>query len=264
MGKGYSEHLDKGRIASCFKASAATYEETAIVQKEISRQLIAVLKRFALDSEYPRALEIGCCTGNLTKMLSESVSIENLFLNDLVADFCNSTEARIAGQVGRVNVISGDIEKALLPSHLDLVISSSTFQWMVDLPRLIGKIAAVLNNAGLLAFSIFSPGTMGEISTLTGRGLRYHSSEELAAMLADNFQVLNLHSERKCLYFPSVRAVLSHIRQTGVGGLGQDRWTLGKLKDFEKRYVKQFSSEYGLPVTYNSTFVVARKKGGGS
>lgn len=259
MEKGHSDHLDKEHVASCFRASAATYEESAIVQKEISRQLIAVLQRFT-HIDYSRVLEVGCCTGNLTEMLSESAPIDNLFINDLVPDFCTFTEERVAERVGRVHALPGDIEKALLPTNLDLVISSSTFQWMVDLPGLIGNFAASLNEAGHLAFSIFSPGTMGEISTLTGRGLRYHTNEELVSMLVDHFQVISIHSERRHLFFPTVRAILRHIRQTGVGGLDRKRWSLRKLKDFERRYVGHFLSDDGLPVTYISTFIIAEKK----
>ncbi len=259
MEKGHLDHLDKGLVAGCFKASAATYENSAIVQKEISRQLIAILQRFS-HVGYSRVLEVGCCTGNLTEMLSESAPLHNLFINDLVPDFCTFTEKRIAEQVGQVHALPGDIEKTVLPKNLDLVISSSTFQWMVDLPGLMGNIASALNDKGHLAFSIFSPGTMEEIKALTGRGLRYHANEELAAMLADHFQVLSIHSETRRLFFPSVMAILRHIRLTGVGGLDRKKWSFRKLKDFERRYVEQYFSEDGLPVTYVSTFVIAEKK----
>jgi len=72
--------------------------------------------------------------------------------------------------------------------------------------------------------------------------------------------VISMHSESRCLFFPSVRAVLRHIRQTGVGGVDRERWNLGQLKEFERRYVEQFSSDDGLPLTYISTFVIAEKK----
>jgi malonyl-CoA O-methyltransferase len=262
--KGYSDHLDKEHVAGCFRASAVTYEKSAIVQKEISRQLIAILQRFS-QVDYSRVLEVGCCTGNLTEMLSESAHIDNLFINDLVPDFCTFTEDRIAEQVGQVHALPGDIEKIVLPKSLDLVISSSTFQWMVDVSALMGNIASALNDKGYLVFSIFSPGTMGEIKALTGRGLRYHSNEELVEMLAADFQVLSIHSETRRLFFPSVRAILRHIRLTGVGGLNRNAWDFRTLKDFERRYVQQYFSEDGLPVTYVSTFVIAeKKKKGGS
>ncbi len=261
--RGHSNNLDKEHVAGCFRASAATYEESAVVQKEISHQLTAILQHFT-EIDYSRVLEVGCCTGNLTEMLSQLAFIDNLFINDLVPDFCSYTKERVAEHIGRVHALPGDIEKTQLPKNLDLVISSATFQWIVDLPGLIVNIAAALNDAGHLAFSIFSPGTMGEISALTGRGLRYHTNDDLYSMLTEHFQVLNIHSEKKILFFPSVRAVLRHIRETGIGGLDRNRWNLRKLKDFERRYVGQFLSEDGLPITYISTFIIAKKKKKGS
>ncbi len=79
-------------------------------------------------------------------------------------------------------------------------------------------------------------------------------------MLQDYFRISSLQSETRILYFPSVRAVLQHIRQTGVGGLGRSKWMPGRFKEFEKQYNSRFATDRGLPVTYASTFVVAKKK----
>ena len=258
MKAGQSEHLDKNRVADRFRASAATYEHMAIVQKQISRQLVAIVDRYGVAG-WTRVLEIGCCTGVLTEFLCRKERIEKMFVNDLVPELCSYTQRRVAASVGSVESIPGDIEQAELPQHLDLVISSSTFQWMADLPALMEKIAAALNPGGHLAFAIFSPGTMEEIATLTGRGLQYHANEALTAMVEKYFRLVTLHTERKCLYFPSVRAVLRHIRETGVGGVTGARWTLSRLKDFERQYSERFQTDDGLPVTYVSTFVIAEK-----
>ena len=258
MKAGRSEILDKSRVADRFRASAATYEHMAIVQKEISRQLVAIVERYGVAG-WRRVLEIGCCTGVLTEFLCRRERIDRLFVNDLVPELCSYTERRVASSVGSVESIPGDIEQTELPQHLDLVVSSSTFQWMTDLAELIKKTAAALNPGGHLAFSIFGPGTMEEIATLTGRGLQYHAHEALTAMVERYYRLITIHTERKCLYFPSVRAVLRHIRETGVGGVTGDCWTLGRLKDFERQYSERFQTGDGLPVTYVSTFVVAQK-----
>lgn len=259
MERNHIKHPDKELVASCFKASATTYEESAIVQKDISRNLISILQGFT-DIGYSRVLEIGCCTGILTEMLCDSAVINTLFINDLVPDYCAYCKERIVKRVHAVESHPGDIERVTLPGELDLIISSSTLQWMADLPGLVRKISVALNHVGHLAFAIFSPGTMGEINALTGRGLRYHTNEELTAMLAGDFNVLTLHSEKMQIFFPSLREVLQHIRQTGVGGLQKMRWNLRELLDFERRYTAQFVTGDGFPVTYMSTFVVAEKK----
>ena len=259
MKKGHTEHLNKDEVARRFKASAGTYEENAIVQKEISRQLIAMVERFEI-SDCARVLEIGCCTGILTELLCRSVNINTLFASDIVPEFCAYTEKRIAPCVGRVQGIPGDIEQASLPQNLDLIISSSTFQWMTDLSELFSRLASSLNDGGYLVFSIFGPGTMGEIAALTGRSLQYHSPETLIEMVQKKFRLISIHTEHRCLNFPSVRAVLRHIKETGVGGVSGERWTMRQLKNFEREYTSRFISEDGLPVSYVSTFVIAEKQ----
>ena len=254
-----SQNLDKQLIADSFRASATTYDENATVQKEISRQLINILQSLDVIN-YSRVLEIGCCTGILTDLLVESREIDKIYLNDIVQEFCVTTGERVANRVGQVERMAGDIEDCALPENLGLVISSSTFQWMADLPALFRQIHSSLRDEGYLVFSIFGPGTMSEISALTGRSLQYYSREDLTEMLHDNFRVVSLQSQVKRIYFPTVRAVLQHVRQTGVGGLGRSKWMPGKFREFEKQYNRRFASEQGLRVTYSSTFVVAKKK----
>ncbi len=254
-----SQNLDKQLVADSFRASGATYEDKATVQKEISRQLVRLLQEY--DSiNATRVLEIGCCTGILTDLLVESFPVNTIYLNDIVREFCIKAASRVAGRVSRAEGLPGDIEKCVLPEDLGLVISSATFQWMADLKTLFRKIHHVLEARGYLVFSIFGPGTMGEISALTGRSLSYHSLEELTAMLQDDFRICLLKSETRVLHFSTVRAVLHHIRETGVGGLGRSRWMVGRFKEFERRYKSRFATERGVPVTYASNFVVAQKK----
>lgn len=252
------QHVDKRLVASSFEASASTYEASAIVQKEISGQLVRILERHGIV-DYRRAFEIGCATGVLTRLICALGSIETLYVNDIVKEFCSTTRKRVMENTGYVEMLPGDIEGIQLPTQLDLVISSSTFQWMSDLPGLFGKIHNSLKPNGHLAFTIFGPGTMAEIAEITGRSLQYHSNDALAAMLDGNYRITSMHTEKKCLYFPTVRAVLRHIQQTGVGGLGRAKWTKAKLIEFERQYAELFLSDLGVPVSYVSTFILAEK-----
>lgn len=253
------QHLDKQLVADSFKASAATYDENAVVQKEISLQLIKYLHDCnALQSSV--VLEIGCCTGILSEMLVKTKKIQRMYLNDIVPEFCTKTSERIKKYVDQVDCVPGDIERCFLPKGLNLVISSATFQWMSDLPALLKNIHYALCEEGYLVFSIFGPGTMQEISSLTGRSLQYHSREKLTEMMDEHFNIITMQNEIRRLFFPNVRSVLQHIRRTGVGGVGRTKWMPGKYKEFEKQYTSRYASEKGYPVTYASTFVVAKKR----
>lgn len=253
------QHLDKQLVADSFKASAATYDENAVVQKEISLQLIDYLHD-CYPLHLSRVLEIGCCTGILTEMLVSAKDIQRIYLNDIVPEFCTTTGERIKNFVEKVDCIPGDIEMCFLPEDLNLVISSATFQWMADLPALLTNIYNALCKEGYLVFSIFGPGTMQEISSLTGRSLLYHSRERLTEMVEEHFNIITMQNEIRQIFFPNVRSVLQHIQRTGVGGLGRTKWMPGKYKEFEKQYTCRFASEKGYPVTYVSTFVVAKKR----
>ena len=77
-------------------------------------------------------------------MLVGIKEINTIYLNDIVHEFCTITGERIAGRVGQVEGLPGDIEKLALPGNLDLVVSSATFQWMSDLPTLLKKIHGAL------------------------------------------------------------------------------------------------------------------------
>jgi len=252
------QYVDKRLVASSFEASAATYEANAIVQREISGQLISLLRRHNLK-DYSRVFEIGCCTGVLTELISCEGTIDYMYVNDIVPGFCELTRERIRDRVSSVEIIPGDVEGIVFPDKLGLVISSSTFQWMTDLPALFKKAHSALKPGSYLAFTIFGPGTMAEISEITGRSLNYHSSDTLAGMLKSGFRTISIHTEKRCLYFPTVRAILRHIQQTGVGGLGRTKWTREKLKAFEQQYISKFSSDFGVPVSYVSTFVLVEK-----
>ena len=128
--------ISKELIARSFHKGMTSYGNSAVVQKGVAERLVEMLcQNFA--GRNAKAFEIGCSTGNLTELLVDRLSIETLFVNDLVADFYAVLQERIR-QLGEVRLIPlfGDIEKVELPDGLDLVVSSATLQWLEDLPAL--------------------------------------------------------------------------------------------------------------------------------
>lgn len=254
------KELDKGRIADCFRAGAASYDAAAVVQREIGEELISLLRPWLPEGRVGRVLEIGCCTGVLSELLCRACQVEQLYLNDLVAELCHTAQGRVAGLCRHGERLPGDIETLQLPSSLDLVVSSATLQWIEDLAGLFSKIHDAMARGGLLAISLFSEGTMQELKALTGAGLAYRHDEQLQAMLGEGFALLAQCRQERRLFFPSLQAVLRHIRDTGVGGVAKAPLGMGSVKELQRRYRERFATEDGLPLTYVSTIILARKK----
>jgi malonyl-CoA O-methyltransferase len=253
-------HPDKEKIARSFLRGKLTYDQHAGVQKKVARRLVDMLAGYPSIS-YDRVLEIGCCTGGMTEMFLDRHTAGTLYLNDLVHDFYKTVQERFAQRTGNVlTPLFGDIEEIAIPGDLDLVLSSSTFQWLVDLEGFFAKIAKALTGGGFLAFSLFGPGTLAEFRELTGIGLSYRSLDYILEILEKDYFLRFSETESHRIFFPSPREVLRHLQATGVGGVSDFRWSSRKLRVFEDQYTGRFGSPAGIPVTYVTSYVMASKK----
>ncbi len=247
------------RILDHFRRSITSYDNEASVQKTVGDDLVSRLA-FHPGIAYGRVLEVGCCTGSMTETLCRTYTAREIWVNDLVPECCELAAARVLRYSGTVHQLAGDIEQLELPCELDLIVSSSTFQWLRDLPGSLDRFAAALGEGGCLAFSLFGPGTMEQVRELIGVGLKYVGEKELVEMVRRRYTVLERETRRHRLHFASPAEVLRHIRKTGVGGAGDYRWTAGKLKDFDRNYRQRFGSGLGIPLDYVATRIIARKR----
>ncbi|MDR3631067.1 MAG: methyltransferase domain-containing protein [Desulfocapsaceae bacterium] len=252
--------MDKERVARSFLRGKETYDQHAKVQQKVGRILIEMLGNYP-KMRFDRVLEIGCCTGVMTELFLREHPAGTLYLNDLVPEFYEIVCKRFADMTDtRFEPLFGDVEMLDLPSNLDLVLSSSTLQWLVDLPGFFKKIINALNRQGYLAFTIFGPGTLSEFRELTGVGLQYIPLGQVLDLLQKDFVLEFVDTEKHQLFFLSPREVLRHLQATGVGGVGNFRWTSSKLQRFESDYNRRFGSAAGVPVTYVTSYVIASRR----
>jgi malonyl-CoA O-methyltransferase len=247
------------RVSTRFRRSLRSYENDALVQKEVGDSLLALMSTYS-EVVYGRVLEIGCCTGAMTEKMCTTFSPAEIFVNDLVEECCFSTVERIRDLTGSAYSVPGNAESIDLPSQLDLVISSSTFQWLNNLPSFFQRISDALNDEGYFIFSQFCPGTMAQISELLGVGLNYTEEAELSVIVKEYFKLERIETSHYRIYFQTPREVLKHIQKTGVGGVTDFRWTPSRLRSFERDYEERFGGKQGVSLDYVSTSVVARKK----
>lgn len=253
--------INKELVKQRFEKNLSTYSENAVVQKHMTSELLASLINnkpdvVGLESPtYYKILEIGCGTGILTNEILNHLNFEELFVNDIV-------EYSLNPQISSEKIIElyGDCEKITFPSGLDLVISNATFQWIENLPAVLGKISSSLNRNGILAFNTFEEWNLYQIKTLTGNALNYYKKSDIENVLKKNFKIIYSHSETIEIEFDSAQDVLKHLKLTGVNSLTKTKWTKKDLKEFADKYNHLFTNNKGkLILTYKPIYFICAK-----
>lgn len=245
--------LNKNLVAQRFAKAGQSYSEHAIVQKQICQNLTVLLQQFC-STTMSRVFEIGCGPGNLTRLIAASFQIEELILNDLYVDVQQHFNYQ-----ENLKWLIGDIEALAFPQQLDMIVSGSALQWMQDLPCVLQHCHTALNEKGWLCFSTFGPRNLIEIKELTGQGLSYWSIENWNnALTQAGFEVLHLSESEAQLYFDSPKAVLQHLKATGVTATAQHRWTKQTLQQFYQDY-DRFKHAEGYSLTYHPIYCIARR-----
>ncbi len=251
--------LDKQMIRQRFARAAATYDRQAVIQQRVADRLLALLAEFG-GPPPRRVLEIGCCTGLLTsRLVRQYGNIETLYVNDLVSRF----EPRVAAAVpAGINLVflAGDIETLDPPPALDLVISSSTFHWLEDLPALLNKLRDRMAPGSSLALSLYGRDNLREVREITGIGLDYYSLSELRELVGRHFSILACEEERHTFTFTDPIALLHHLRETGVNSLDAGPWGRQRLHNFDREYRNRYGSQEGVALTYHPLYCLACKE----
>jgi len=247
--------VDVTTLQKCFRRAAATYDAQAQVQKTVAAHLWHMIA----DHIQPgvRLLEIGAGTGMLTRHLfaaqPSTLTLNDVYLSPQLTRYLHSLPHGIV-------FLEGDAMVVDWGAPYDAIVSASTFQWFSDLDSLFARCAHYMRPGGMLAFSSFLPGTLGELTRLTGVGLHYANAQELRYRLSPLFDILTLEESSIVLHFATPRDVLTHLRETGVTGCSKPvGWNTRRYAAFVKDYAASYSDEKGMRLTYRPVYVLAQR-----
>ena len=236
--------MNKELIKQRFEKSLKTYNDNAIVQKQMAGELISMLDK----KTYPKLLEIGCGTGILTEILTKRINFQSYKANDIVkkcGEYIKNINPKIdfvyceAEQIARENQV------------YDLIISNAAFQWIENLENLLPMLMNRLNSGGTLIFSTFGEDNFKEIYQACGMSLKYYSDEDWRQILK-NFHYI-FKKEEIVLSFKTPLEVLKHLKYTGVNSISNMAWTKTDMFKFEKAYNNCCNNKPTL--TYNPVFI---------
>lgn len=247
--------LNKNLVKIRFKKSIGTYDNSAIIQKEMARLLIdKVLSNCA--NSFSKVFEFGVGTGFLSRNILDKISFNEYFANDIIeeSEFC------IKNIIKDAKFLPGDIEKIQVDEKFDLVLSNAVMQWIYDIDELLLKIHSSLSQGGYFAFTTFGEQNFKEIKETTGVSLSYLKSETLKEKCEHLFEVVSFDESVQTLCFETPLDVLKHIKHSGTNGIKTLNWTPSKLREFEEYYKKSFTIGGKVMLTYNPIYVVLKAK----
>ena len=153
--------IDKQKACRAFSRAAATYDEAAVLQREVGRRLLERLDlvRLAPDS----ILDLGCGTGEQAAGLLGRYPSARVFALDFALPMLDLARRRGRWR-RRPRCVCGDMEQLpLADDSIDLLVSNLAFQWATEPRQLYRECLRVLRPGGLLMFTTFGPDTLKEL-----------------------------------------------------------------------------------------------------
>ncbi|MFH1753035.1 MAG: malonyl-ACP O-methyltransferase BioC [Candidatus Omnitrophota bacterium] len=249
--------MSKILLAKNFSRYAQSYDDYCAVQDLCARELICKIGPESFGS----ILDIGCGTGNFTRLLKTKFPYAGITAMDISRDMLKIARAKLRD--GGIEFLEEDAETVALDKRFDLISSNATLQWMEDLDRSLASYRHMLREDGMIWFSIFGRDTFCELNTamqeIFGKEARVSAScfvgaDDLGRMMNRLFRNVSIEERRYQESYSSLKELLDTIRFTGTRGWGANNgavWTRKRMEGLERAYLKRFG---GIRATYQVFF----------
>ena len=153
--------LDRRAVARAFDRASASYDAAAALQERVRDELLGRLEELQIQ---PRAvLDLGAGTGHATRALKRRYPQSLTVAVDIAPGMLERARAQSRWLRRFERVRADAYALPFRDQSFDLVFSSLMLQWCDDLDAVFAEISRVLAPGGLLLFSTFGPGTLGEL-----------------------------------------------------------------------------------------------------
>jgi malonyl-CoA O-methyltransferase len=268
--------INRQRVQSSFHRGAGEYDQHTPVQQRVLQQLMQLIGQYPFAPD-ATVLDVGCGTGRLLELLGQRYPWAVLTGLDLAPNMLKQAAERLPETVC---LLQGDAEQLpFADSSFQLVLSSSTFQWLDSLQCCFSEMRRVLEPAGRCLFSLFGEGTLCELRESWQQALlntgregteqnngthRFHCCDQVQqALELTGFRDVMVWSEPEQVWYPDVPHLLQAIKRIGAGtarplpggGLGWRR----VLHEMAAIYYERFGTPDGVPVSYSVIYAAGRR-----
>ena len=269
-----TRRFDREKVRSAFQSKADQYDRNIQVQRRVIDRFLEFVSGAGLTPR--RVLDVGAGTGILAGALRRLYPDATMVCVDLAFAMNLAARDQLGGD-GRVEILNADAERLpFAAGSFDLVVSTSTFQWLDTLDAAFSEVWRVLSPGGSFFLSMFGERTLFELKTSYRRALRAnepgardrsHDFLPVAAVQAalerGGFASCSAVSELEVEYYPDVRTLLRSLKAIGAGnaapdplpGLGR-RQTMFDMMEFYRVF---FGNGSEVPASYDVIYSVGRK-----
>lgn len=232
----YDHILDKRQLRIAFERAASSYDQAAVLQREICDRMIARLDYIKFT---PTAiLDAGSGTGYGSRKLALRYPASRILAVDIAFSMLVQAQAPVAWwkkwlpiSGNHTDYICSDMEQLpLKDANVDMVWSNLALQWCNDLKLTIAEAHRVLRSEGLFMFSTFGPDTLKELRYAfqsvdqyqhTNRFTDMHDIGDL--LVHNGFATPVMDMEYITLTYENVEQVMRDLKMIGAHNVTQGR-----------------------------------------
>jgi malonyl-CoA O-methyltransferase len=261
--------LDKRRVRRSFDRAAATYDQVAVLQREVCERMAERLQFIKFEPQ--TILDAGSGTGYGSRLLRERYAKARLIELDIAPAMLRASRShqpawkRLLPFLAAQEQVCGDIEALpLRAGSVGMIWSNLAMQWCNDLDATFAGIWRALESGGLLMFSTFGPDTLKELRQSFGaldghahvnRFLDMHDIGD--ALMRNGFAAPVMDMETVTLTYDDLAGLMRDLKALGAhnANQGRGRGLLGKSawQRLQQQY-EALRRDGKLPATYEVVY----------
>lgn len=225
--------IDRRALGKAFGSASARYDEVALLQRSVRRELLERLDHFSATPKV--VIDLGAGTAAATRDLKARYPTATVVAADLSLGMLQHAQ-KANGWLDRF-WRSKRIEMAVVDAHrlpfrsgsVDLIFSNLMLQWC-DLDEVFGEVRRVLSPQGWFAFSTFGVGTLHELRSAwatVDSNQRVHEFFDMhdigSALTRAGLREPVLDIDRHALSYPDPIALMRNIKEIGAGNAARER-----------------------------------------
>lgn len=267
--------IERELVKKSFGKHAGQYDSLATVQKKVTDRFTELLA----NSISPPAtlLDIGAGTGRLLEKVGRIFPDTDLVGVDLAFGMTKIARNRLE-QVSHASLVCSDAEN--LPfreDSFDIVVSTSTYQWITPLEKAFAEVHRVLKPSGRFLFALFGEKTLFELKEsyrnaainadrpAADRTHRFATDDEvLSALTGAGLTGCRVHDEMEIEIHPDVPALLRSLKKIGAGSAarGSDSGLSGRsaMLGMMEIYQEKYATNGGVQASYHVLYGFGEKR----